>query len=73
MKNCRNCKHNVFKTNLLWLRKWHWSENLEGFFNFNGRPLTDIEVRKIVEYGIIKGYRCDVDIPDDEVLKILEL
>ena len=59
------------RTNLKGLKKFAWSKNLKGWFVCNGRELTDAEVRKIVEYGISKGYECDIDIPDDEVEEVL--
>lgn len=46
--------------------------NLKGFFNFGDRELTDHEVRLLVNYGIEKGYRCENDIPEDEVERILK-
>lgn len=53
------------------VKKWAWKKNLKGFFTRNGRELTDAEVRKIVEYGISKGYKTEIDIPEDEVDQIL--
>lgn len=58
-------------TNLRGLMKWAWRKNLRGFFIFNGRELTDNEVRMIVVYGISKGYKTEGDIPDDEVMQVL--
>lgn len=58
-------------TNLKGLKKWAWRKNLRGYFIFNGRELTDKEVRMIVEYGISQGYRTENDIPDNEVLQVL--
>ena len=59
------------RTNLKGFKKNLWRKNLTGFFVCNGRELTDSEVRKIVDYGISKGYETDADIPDDELGKVL--
>lgn len=61
----------LMHTNLQGLKKSAWRKNLRGYFILNGRELTDKEVRKIVEYGISKGYRTEGDIPDDEALEVL--
>ena len=53
------------------LKKRVLKKNLRGFFTRNGRELTDAEVRKIVEYGLSKGYRTEIDIPSEEVEQIL--
>ena len=60
------------QTNLKGLKKFAWRKKLDGWFTCNGRELTDSEVRKIVNYGISKGYRYDIDIPDDEVEQVLD-
>lgn len=57
--------------NLQGLKRWAWRKNLRGFFSYGGRELSDAEVRKLVEYGISKGYRTEADIPSEEVDKIL--
>lgn len=59
------------KTNLKGLKKWAWKKNLRGFFSFEGRMLSDKEVREVVEYAISKGYEYDSDIPDVEVREVL--
>lgn len=59
-------------TNLKGLRKWAWRKNLAGFFSYDGRELSDAEVRAIVEYGIEKGYETEADIPGTEIDKILK-
>lgn len=60
-------------TCLLGLKKYCWRKNQKGFFIHNCRELTDAEVRKVVVYGISKGYETEADIPEDELEKILEL
>lgn len=58
-------------TCLVGLKRNWWRKNLRGYFVFNGRELTDAEVRKVVEYGISKGYETEADIPDEELKKLL--
>lgn len=53
------------------LKKYAWRKNLAGFFSIGGRSMTDAEVRKVVEYGISKGYENDQQIPVEEVVKLL--
>lgn len=53
------------------LRKFAWRKRLDGFFSINGQYLSDSEVRRIVEYGIAKGYETNEDIPTDEAIKVL--
>lgn len=60
------------KTSLAGLRKFFWRKNLGGFFSYKGRKLSDAEVRRIVEYGISKGYETEDDIPDEEVEELLK-
>lgn len=59
------------KTSLNGLKKWAWEKNLSGFFSFEGRMLSDKEVRAVVEYAISKGYEYDCDIPEEEVREVL--
>ena len=59
------------KTNLKGLKKWAWRKNLRGFFSFEGRMLSDKEVRAVVEYAISKGCEYDCDIPAVEVREVL--
>ena len=59
------------KTSLKGLKKWAWRKNLNGFFSFEGRMLSDKEVRSVVEYAISKGYEYDCDIPEEEVREVL--
>lgn len=48
-------------------------KNWGGLFSHKGRELTDSEARKLVDYGISKGYRTCFDIPDAEIDAILGL
>jgi hypothetical protein len=40
-------------------------------FEHNGQRLTKNQVKKILEYGISKGYKCTSEFSDDEVDKII--
>lgn len=63
----------TLKTSLKGLKKWAWKKNLKGFFSVNGKELTDAQVRAMVEWAISKGYEYDADIPEDEVIELLNL
>lgn len=65
-------KHTI-KTSLKGLKKWAWKKNLKGFFSVNGKDLTDAQVRTMVEWAISKGYEYDSDIPENEVIELLNL
>lgn len=43
------------------------------FFSVNGKELSDAQVRTMVEWAIAKGYEYDTDIPEDEVIELLNL
>lgn len=45
---------------------------LDGFFSIGGHLLSDSEVRKLIVYGISKGYETNEDIPVEEAMKVLE-
>lgn len=47
-------------------------EDLTGFFDYNGRPMTDVEIRTVVEWGIQHGYETDADLPSDMVKRIID-
>lgn len=63
----------TIKTSLKVLKKWAWKKNLKGFFSVNGKELSDAQVRTMVEWAIAKGYEYDADIPEDEVIELLNL
>lgn len=65
-------KHTI-KTSLKGLKKWAWRKDLSGFFSVNGKELSDSQVRKMVNWAIDKGYEYDSDIPNDEVVELLNL
>lgn len=53
------------------IRKHLWRKNLNDFFMVNGRYLTDDEVRKVVDYGISKGYETNEEFTDEEIINLL--
>lgn len=63
----------TIKVNLKGLKKWAWRKNLKGFFSVNGKELSDEQVRTMVEWAISKGYEYDADIPEKEVIELLNL
>lgn len=60
-------------TNLAGLKRNCWRKNLSGFFTHRGRNLSDSEVRKLVEYGLKKGYRTEAEFTDEEVDRLLSV
>lgn len=46
-------------------------EDLTGFFDYGDRPMTDVEIRTVVEWGIQHGYETDTDLPPEMVEKII--
>ena len=53
------------------IRKHLWKKSLHRFFTVNGRYLTDDEVRKVVGYGISKGYETNKEFTDEEIINLL--
>lgn len=53
------------------IRKHLWKKSLHRFFTVNGRYLTDDEVRKVVDYGISKGYDTNKEFTDEEIINLL--
>lgn len=53
------------------IRKHLWRKNLNGFFMVNGQYLTDDEVRKVVDFGISKGYETNKEFTDEEIINLL--
>lgn len=61
------------KTNLKGFKANCWEfEDLTGLFNYDGRPMTDKEIRAVVECGILYGYETEADIPLEMVEKIIQ-
>jgi ribulose bisphosphate carboxylase small subunit len=61
----------IIHTSLKGLKRHAWRKNLSGFFTHRGRELSDSEVRKLVEYGIKKGYETEAEFTDEEVDRLL--
>ena len=62
----------TLKTNLQGFKRNWWRKNLHGFFTYNGKPMTDAQVRRMVNWGIEHGCRTEADIPEDKVAEILQ-
>ena len=61
------------KTNLKGFKVNCWEfEDLTGLFNYDGRPMTDKEIRAVVEWGIQHGCETDADIPPEMVERIIQ-
>lgn len=59
-------------TNLQGLKRNYWRKNLNGFFTIDGKPLSDSQVRRLVNWGISHGCRTEADIPEDKIAEILQ-
>lgn len=60
-------------TNLKGFKVNCWEiEDLTGFFDYGDRPMTDKEIRAVVEWGIQHGYETDADLPSDMVKRIID-
>lgn len=57
--------------NLQGLKRNAWRKNLTGFFTINGKPLSDSQVRKLVNWGIEHGCRTNEDIPSEKIMEII--
>lgn len=42
-------------------------------FEHDGKPMTKEQVKKVLEYGISKGYDSTADFSDDEIDKLLKI
>lgn len=61
------------KTNLKGFKANWWEfEDLTGLFNYDGRPMTDKEIRAVVEWGIQHECETEADIPPEMVEKIIQ-
>lgn len=62
------------KTNMkgfqLWMKR-NPRKRTDGFFSFRGKELTHEQVKKMVDYAVLKGYQTDADIPAKEVTELL--
>lgn len=55
------------------LKKWEWKKNLQGYFTIGDRELTDAEKRKLVEFGLSKGYDTDADFTEDYLKELFNI
>lgn len=53
-------------------RNQAYRSNMDGYFNFGDEPLTDHQIRVLIDYGIEHGYETEADIPGKEAAKLLE-
>lgn len=61
----------TLKTNLQGFKRNCWRKNLHGYFTYNGKPMSDAQVRRMVNWGIEHGCRTEADIPEDKFAEIL--
>ena len=61
----------TLKVNLAGLKRHSCRKDLSGYFTVNGKPLSDSQVRKLVNWGIEHGCRTEADIPSDKIVSIL--
>lgn len=61
----------TLKTNLQGFKRNNWKKNLHGYFTYNGKPMSDAQVRRMVNWGIEHGCRTEADIPEDKFEEIL--
>lgn len=61
------------KTNLKGFKANCWKfEDLTGWFNHGDNPMTDKEIRAVVEWGIQHECETEADIPPEMVKKIIQ-
>lgn len=63
-------------TNMRGFQQWmkeHPRKRTDGYFTFGGKVLTHEQVKKVVDYAVMKGYRTDADIPGDEIVELLKI
>lgn len=61
-------------TNMRGFQRWMKNnprKRTDGFFTFAGKALSHDQVKKIVDYAVMKGYQTDADIPPNEIIAIL--
>lgn len=61
-------------TNMKGFQRWmkeHPRKRVDGYFDLNGRAMTHEEIKKMVDYAVLMGYRTEADIPSDEIRKVL--
>ena len=63
-------------TNMKGFQRWmkeHPKKRVDGYFNLGDREMTHEEIKKMVDYAVLMGYRTEADIPEDELAKVLGL
>lgn len=63
-------------TNMKGFQRWmkeHPRKRVDGYFNLGGREMTHEEIVKMVDYAVLMGYRTEADIPEEELVKMLDL
>jgi len=40
-------------------------------FEHKGKPMTKDQVREVLKYGLLKGYKTTTELTDDEIDKVL--
>lgn len=62
------------RTNMKGFQRWmkeHPRKRVDGYFNLGDREMTHEEIKKMVDYAVLMGYRTEADIPSDELMKVL--
>lgn len=63
-------------TNMKGFQRWmreHPRKRVDGYFNLGDRKMTHEEIKKMVDYAVLMGYRTEADIPEEELAKVLGL
>ena len=64
----------TIKTNMRGFQRWMRNnprKRTGGFFTFAGKALSHDQVKKLVDYAVMKGYQTEADIPPNEIIAIL--
>ena len=63
-------------TNMKGFQRWmreHPRKRVDGYFNLGDREMTHEEIKKMVDYAVLMGYRTEADIPANELAIVLGL
>ena len=63
-------------TNMKGFQRWmkeHPRKRVDGYFTLGDREMTHEEIKKMVDYAVLMGYRTEADIPEEELAKVLGL
>lgn len=64
------------KTNMKGFQRWmkeHPRKRVDGYFYLGDREMTHEEIKKMVDYAVLMGYRTEADIPENELAIVLGL